>query len=350
MAKKVRKIKADKITFPNGTTVQYYIKDGKIVDDNDNPAPSAIAQAILAGMPLEDPPKPLPKKPRPVASPVVQQVAQEKIIEETRASSPVGRSKLDTLTEKTANEQKKLSSGKVEEKSKRSKVGTIARAAAMGLGGMVAGGSIDYLGLGGILESGVIMNALFPDKEDKNKSKKPKVSGKRGLTESIKGLNPLRGLSKTGSIDPESTKSDNLNVQLLKQILSAVENNSEALQDVSASLQRQETTDIEDRRELKQQNNEIIRLLEAIADGVGGGRSGNGVGAAAGGGTGGPGGGGSNLLESLAQMLGLGAVFKAGKGILKGAVKGAKFVGRGVAKLGGLAAGALGLKKLFGKT
>lgn len=164
-----------------------------------------------------------------------------------------------------------------------------------------------------------------------------------------KPTNALSSLLGAGRGTPSKDASG---VSILKRILDNTETTNERLEDIATALERQDVSSQEDRREIKQQNDQIIELLQIIAAG---GRGGRGAGAA-GEGTGGSSGGGildslKGGLGALAGLLGLGALWKGAKGLVKGgiglAVKGAKFIGRGITKGAGLVAG--GVSSLFGK-
>ena len=209
--------------------------------------------------------------------------------------------------------------------------------------GLAAGGilSSEYMGLGGPVAAGLAGYSWLTSRNKNNDGSGTSDRGGRSRT-----LSSLLGMG-----GKQSSK-ETSEVSILKRILDNTETTNEKLEDVSAALERQESSSQEDRREIKQQNDQIIELLQIIAAGS---KNGRGAGAAGEGTRGGTGG---SILDSLknglgalAGLLGLGALWKGAKGLIKGgiglAVKGAKFIGRGITKGAGLVAG--GVSSLFGK-
>lgn len=222
-------------------------------------------------------------------------------------------------------------------------VGSVLSSQYMGLGAPTALAALGYEKLtGGI-------SGMFSGRSGSSRS-----SGGRSSTNALSSFTG-RGLA--GS-----------DLSILKRILSETQRSNDTLRDIVDALDRQSTRLVEDNREIKQQNSEIIRLLEAIAAGSGSKSEGSdkkgfwdklkdGI-------LGGFG----SLLKLASGLLSdlFGSVFKLfegiggkllallglgglglGKSLIKGGLGVAKFIGRGVTKAAGFVAG--GMKSLFGK-
>lgn len=179
------------------------------------------------------------------------------------------------------------------------------------------------------------------------------------------GSAPTRTLSSL--FGTGSSSKDTANVNILKRISDNTENANERLSDIFNSIDRLNTSNIEDKREIKQQNDQIIELLQQIAKNKGGssgdkdnkswwdklkdgilggfgsllkmasGLLGDVFGLA------------TKLLEGIGGRLlsllgGLGLAL--GGKLIRGGITAAKFIGRGITKAAGFVAS--GVKSLFG--
>lgn len=183
--------------------------------------------------------------------------------------------------------------------------------------GLAAGGilSSEYMGLSGPVAAGLAGYNWLTGSDGKNKSRN------RGS----KALSSVLGMGDKPSKDtPE--------LSILKRILDNTETTNERLEDVAAALERQESSSQEDRRELKQQNDQIIGLLQQIANNTRNGNRGNGA-SGEGGVSRSNGGSWWDKLKDgmgwLGGALGIGALFKGGKNL---AIKAARFAGSRLAK------------------
>jgi len=346
-----------------GDTTYYFNEKGQIVDETGQPAPPAFAKAIAASG--VEPPKQeeKPQKPArqrrqaPAKTPnevVREQVARQE--EAVKESKPVEtaeqkKSRLGRLIERVSgagrgNEpsQARTSADNVRESQPVGSrfgsflsrtTGSVARGSKNLASGVL---STEYMGLGFV--PGIIENFLSGGKGDK-----PARTTSAGQQRAAKALSTFSGTTS----GMESKKEGSVSV--LSKLLDASEKQNEKLDDIVKALDRQNTSRIEDSREIKQQNEQIIRLLQAIASQGGMARGGPGAG---GGGLGlgalGLGGllssllgGGRTLLKAGATGLKIAA--SAAKLGVKGTIGAAKLLGRGAVAGAGLAAG--GIKSLF---
>lgn len=351
-------------------TTYYFDEKGQIVDENGAPAPPAFAKAITAGgikPPEPAPPKPEkpPKPPKPPKQPRQPKVKQTlPNVQPPAASSnqqppaqETPKQGLGALNEKVAKKQGFMGSAlesaaeseynQKDAASGRKALGSIAERfiarPARGIGRVAKDATsalmaTDYVGLG----------ALSPAAFELYGNARGKKGG--GGIGGGRAGSPVGAKLGDGTISGKNSSTESIDI--LKEILTNIKNVSETISNanenikaVNTSLDRQNTDAIDDRRNIRQQNEQIIRLLEIIAN-----KSSGGGGGAGPGGPQGPG-----MLDRLKSSL-LGALPFAGKALkgaynlakagVKGVVGGAKILGRGVMKGAGLLAG--GVSSLFG--
>ena len=345
-----------------GDTTYYFNEKGQIVDETGQAAPPAFAKAIAASG--VEPPKQeeKPKKPekqrRPAPTKTPNQVIRENVERQEEAikeSKPIEtqaekKSRLGRLIERVsgsgasreANQAKSPTSDVREKQPVGSRIGgffnrignTADRAVRSVASGVLA---TEYMGLGFV--PGMVGNILSGD----NKPERGSRTRSAGEARAAKTLSTFSGT--TSGMDQKEKG----NVSVLSKLLDASEKQNEKLDDIVKALDRQNTSRIEDNRELKQQNEQIIRLLQAIAAQGGIAKGGSSTG---GGGLGALGlgglltsllGGGRTLLK--AGATGIKMAYSAAKLGVKGTIGAAKMLGRGAMAGAGLAAG--GIKSLF---
>lgn len=360
-----RKKKVVAGTFSDTT---YYFNDkGEIVDDSGQAAPPVFAKAIIASginIPTTEEPKPAPKKKAsrrkakpPLPSRTAQQqapaaapVTQAPAAAEAEMVPPVSQQQgLGTLNERVAKRGgffgDALDSAADSEYNK--KDAAVGRSALAGAAKKFIGRPLKSLAKG----AGVAASALMSTDYVGLGALSPiAMSAYKGLF----GGGGGGGIGKRpGTAVPMSSVGGDrvsaASLSILKEILANVKNVNESVSNltenvktVSTLLDKQGTDALDDRRALHQQNEQIIRLLEIIANqgtrgpGAGGKPAGGGMldmlkGALAG------------ILPSLLKM-GKGA-FSLAKAGIKGVVGGAKLLGRGALAGAGLAVE--GVKGLF---
>jgi hypothetical protein len=210
---KIKRVKADKVTI-NGVEVQYYIQDGKVVDESGNPAPPGIAAAIMAGMTLESPPEPPPKKPAPPPPPPE---PEEAASPQRKASK---KATLSDLNEKISNDKSK-DNDKQPGRLRRA-LGGVGRAVggiAAATGGVALGGTLEALGLERLVPAAALASAFsFGGGSKKGGGSSSGGNSLGGSSGDLKGV-----LQNIQTIDSSILEAMTQNNDLLKTIVEAMD-------------------------------------------------------------------------------------------------------------------------------